>query len=99
MSVTTVLFDLDGTLLPMDQDEFIKDYFRRIRKAGFSADRLFNEPQRGGYFPSWRFTPFRWMLFRYYCTLTQRVCEEFFSEQTPESIMLRAHIAVPQIIC
>ena len=30
MSVTTVLFDLDGTLLPMDQDIFIKDYFGRI---------------------------------------------------------------------
>ena len=23
----TILFDLDGTLLPMDQDEFIKAYF------------------------------------------------------------------------
>ena len=30
MAVTTVLFDLDGTLLPMDQDIFIKDYFSRI---------------------------------------------------------------------
>jgi len=30
MQLTTVLFDLDGTLLPMDQDEFIKDYFVRI---------------------------------------------------------------------
>lgn len=30
MSITTVLFDLDGTLLPMDQDVFIKDYFKRI---------------------------------------------------------------------
>lgn len=30
MSVTTVLFDLDGTLLPMDQDVFVKDYFTRI---------------------------------------------------------------------
>lgn len=30
MSLTTVLFDLDGTLLPMDQDEFVKDYFVRI---------------------------------------------------------------------
>lgn len=27
MAITTVLFDLDGTLLPMDQDEFIKAYF------------------------------------------------------------------------
>ena len=30
MSITTVLFDLDGTLLPMDQDVFVKDYFTRI---------------------------------------------------------------------
>lgn len=30
MTVTTVLFDLDGTLLPMDQDVFVKDYFGRI---------------------------------------------------------------------
>ena len=26
----TVLFDLDGTLLPMDQDLFVKDYFGRL---------------------------------------------------------------------
>lgn len=32
MSITTVLFDLDGTLLPMDQDVFIKDYFGRLAK-------------------------------------------------------------------
>lgn len=25
-----ILFDLDGTLLPMDQEEFVKDYFSRI---------------------------------------------------------------------
>ena len=30
MKITTVLFDLDGTLLPMDQDAFVKDYFGRI---------------------------------------------------------------------
>ena len=28
--ITTVLFDLDGTLLPMDQDVFVKAYFSRI---------------------------------------------------------------------
>lgn len=27
MNITTVLFDLDGTLLPMDQDEFTRGYF------------------------------------------------------------------------
>jgi len=30
MPITTVLFDLDGTLVPMDQDVFVKDYFSRI---------------------------------------------------------------------
>ncbi len=30
MSIRYVLFDLDGTLLPMDQDEFIKAYFGRL---------------------------------------------------------------------
>ena len=30
MSITTVLFDLDGTLLPLDQDEFVKQYFRHL---------------------------------------------------------------------
>ncbi len=30
MKTTTVLFDLDGTLLPMDQDIFIKAYFQGI---------------------------------------------------------------------
>lgn len=32
MSITTVLFDLDGTLLPMDQEVFIKDYFGRLAR-------------------------------------------------------------------
>ena len=27
MKITTVLFDLDGTLLPMDQNVFIKAHF------------------------------------------------------------------------
>ena len=30
MKITTLLFDLDGTLLPLDQDEFIIEYFRLI---------------------------------------------------------------------
>lgn len=28
--IKTILFDLDGTLLPMDQDAFTKDYFKRL---------------------------------------------------------------------
>lgn len=32
MRKTTFLFDLDGTLLPMDQDEFIRLYFEGLRR-------------------------------------------------------------------
>lgn len=30
MAIKAVLFDLDGTLVPMDQDVFVEDYFKRI---------------------------------------------------------------------
>lgn len=30
--IKAILFDLDGTLLPMDQDVFVKDYFGRLAK-------------------------------------------------------------------
>ena len=30
MSLKTILFDLDGTLLPMDQELFLKSYFKRL---------------------------------------------------------------------
>ena len=33
--ITTILFDLDGTLLPMDQEVFVKDYLGRM--AAFLA--------------------------------------------------------------
>lgn len=32
MNLKVILFDLDGTLLPMDQDVFLKDYFSRMVK-------------------------------------------------------------------
>ncbi len=39
-----VLFDLDGTLLPMDQDVFVKAYFgglaKRLAPLGYEADSL-----------------------------------------------------------
>ena len=44
MKITTVLFDLDGTLLPMDQEEFIKAYFGRLAKHmapyGYEKEKL-----------------------------------------------------------
>lgn len=39
--MNTVLFDLDGTLLPMDQELFIKSYFKSLDDT-FSG--MFNEP-------------------------------------------------------
>lgn len=42
--VTTILFDLDGTLLPMDQDKFVKSYLSRmaakLAPQGFDPDLL-----------------------------------------------------------
>ena len=44
MSIKIILFDLDGTLLPMNQDVFLKDYFRRLVKKlaphGYDSDIL-----------------------------------------------------------
>ena len=44
MSIKAVLFDLDGTLLPMDYDGFLKLYFgnlaKRLSKYGYDPDEL-----------------------------------------------------------
>lgn len=44
MELKAVLFDLDGTLLPMDQDEFTRGYFgllaRKLAPYGYEADQL-----------------------------------------------------------
>lgn len=44
MNIKTVLFDLDGTLLPMDQDEFIKSYFSllaaKLAPRGYDSKKL-----------------------------------------------------------
>ena len=51
MKITTVLFDLDGTLLPMDQDVFVKDYFGRIAAKlapqGYDPNLLIDTIWRG----------------------------------------------------
>ena len=45
MIIKAVLFDLDGTLLPMDQEEFIKAYFgllaKRLAPLGYEAEKLY----------------------------------------------------------
>lgn len=44
MKLTTILFDLDGTLLPMDNDEFTKGYFKLLVKKlapyGYEPQKL-----------------------------------------------------------
>ena len=39
---STVFFDLDGTLLPLDMDEFLKLYFAAVKMSGF-YDRISKE--------------------------------------------------------
>ena len=42
--ITTILFDLDGTLLPMDQEVFVKSYLSRLARkmapCGYDPDTL-----------------------------------------------------------
>lgn len=44
MKITTVLFDLDGTLLPMEQEDFVKVYFSSLAKKlapyGYESEKL-----------------------------------------------------------
>lgn len=51
MKITTVLFDLDGTLLPMDQNVFIKAYFgglaRRLAPYGYEPQKLIDSIWQG----------------------------------------------------
>ena len=44
MEIKAILFDLDGTLLPMDQDEFVKVYFKllavKLAPLGYETEKL-----------------------------------------------------------
>ena len=44
MEIKVILFDLDGTLLPMDQDTFVKTYFgllaKKMASYGYEPDKL-----------------------------------------------------------
>ena len=46
-----ILFDLDGTLLPMDQEVFVKDYFGRLARhvapIGYAPQTLFKNLWQG----------------------------------------------------
>lgn len=49
----TILFDLDGTLLPMEQDEFANAYFMELAKyaatLGFEPKEFLNDVKKGTY--------------------------------------------------
>ena len=49
--IKNIFFDLDGTLLPMDQDKFTKGYFSRLVKRvaplGYEPQRLIDSVWRG----------------------------------------------------
>lgn len=51
MPITTVLFDLDGTLLPMDQDAFVKAYFKglaaKVAPRGYDPQQLIGAVWKG----------------------------------------------------
>ncbi len=51
MSITTILFDLDGTLLPMDQELFTKIYFKnlalRLAPLGYTPEKLIDTIWKG----------------------------------------------------
>ncbi len=51
MRITTILFDMDGTLLPMDQDFFTKSYFKllagKMQPYGYKPDELVNSVWKG----------------------------------------------------
>lgn len=49
--VKIVLFDLDGTLLPMDQDDFINAYFKHLAQKllpyGYEPKKLMGSIWKG----------------------------------------------------
>lgn len=51
MSVQMILFDLDGTLLPMDNDEFTRGYFKLLAKkvahCGYEPEKLVDAIWKG----------------------------------------------------
>ncbi len=51
MAVKAILFDLDGTLLPLKQDEFLKAYFTRLTEymanRGFEPKKLYEAVYAG----------------------------------------------------
>ena len=51
MSIKTILFDLDGTLLPMNQDLFVKSYLgnfaKKLTPLGYEAESFYKSMWAG----------------------------------------------------
>ena len=51
--IKNIFFDLDGTLLPMDEEKFTKAYFSLLAKAvaplGYESEKLINAVWKGRY--------------------------------------------------
>ncbi len=51
MDIKAVLFDLDGTLLPMDQDKFVSAYFKllaaKLAPLGYEPEKLIDSVWKG----------------------------------------------------
>ena len=48
--ITTVLFDLDGTLLPMEVEHFTKTYFGLLAQKGIQNCPVFRDANRGYFY-------------------------------------------------
>ena len=61
MKITTVLFDLDGTLLPMDQDVFTEEYLKKLvnclSKHGYDPNLLIKTIWKRLYLIYWKMKP------------------------------------------
>ena len=66
MKTKVILFDLDGTLLPMDQNVFVKAYFggiaKRLAPRGYEPSALIDGIWKGKYRlhdnpPVWKHLP------------------------------------------
>lgn len=53
MALKAILFDLDGTLLPLDQDQFVETYFKSITAFmaghGYDSKEIFDTVWKGTY--------------------------------------------------
>lgn len=86
--MNTVLFDLDGTLLPMDLDEFVKIYFgslsKKFAQLGYDPEKILNGVVTGTKMMikndgSATNEEVFWKAFESITSITEKECEEDFT--------------------